>query len=88
MLAGEIILVFGLFSLGRGLLDVFRSEAVARSNRGLNERIKSGRSGAMPGQRRHAEDPAEVRRQGKNVLWFSAATLVTGVVVMALSSSV
>lgn len=88
MEAGKIILVFGVFLLGRGLLDVFRCESVALQNRHLNERIKRGGSGALPGRRPHAESPAEVRRQGKRVLWFSAATLVTGVIVMALSSSV
>lgn len=81
---GATILVFGLFLLFRGLLDVFRSEAVATANRGLNarrvrENVHSGR--------RHAESPAEVRRQGKNVLWFSAGTITLGIVFMMLSGS-
>ena len=79
---GATILVFGLFLLGRGLLDVFRSEAVATANRGLNarrvrENVHSGR--------RHAESSTEVRRQGRNVLWFSAATITVGIAVMILS---
>lgn len=92
MQAGAVIFVFGMLMLGRGLIDVFRSEAVAASNRRRNALVESGRTGAIPTRfsetrRRHAESPAEVRRQGKNVLWFSAAMLVFAVLVMMLSGS-
>ena len=83
---GATVLVFGLLMLIRGLLDVFRCQAVAVANRGLNARRRSSNTGAMPNQPLHAEDPAEVRRQGKNVLWFSAVTIAVGVVLMVASS--
>ena len=84
---GSVLFVFGFLLLVRGLLDVFRADAVAEANRGLNARINSGRSGAMLNQRRHAEKPADVRRQGKRVLWFSALTLAVSIGLMALSST-
>lgn len=91
METGAIILVFGLFLLGRGLIDVLRCEAVAASNRRRNERVRSGLTGGIPAtfnerRRPHAEGAAEVRRQGKNVLWFGAATIAVGIVVMTLFS--
>lgn len=83
-------MVFGLLLLGRGLLDVFRSEAVAAANRRRNARVSSGATGGVPAtfsekRRPHAERPDEVKRQGKNVLWFSGALIAVGVVVMMLS---
>jgi hypothetical protein len=87
METGGIILVFGVLLLGRGLIDVLFSDAVAASNRRRNDRVRSGVTGGIPAtfqerRRPHAEGKAEVRRQGKNVLWFGAATILIGVAVM------
>ena len=85
---GAIVLVFGLFLTGRGLLDMFRSGAVADSNRRRNQRVRSGRANIPATFREmrqpHAEDAPTVRRQGRNVLYFGLATVAVGVVLMIL----
>ena len=86
---GAVILVFGLLSLGRGLLDVFCSNAVAESNRRRNKAVREGRLGGPPAtfgemRRPHAESPSDVRAKGKNVLWFGGALCVIGITLMLL----
>lgn len=83
---GAIVLVFGLLLTGRGLFDMFRSGAVADSNRRRNAKVRSGRSN-IPAtfqemRRPHAEDASIVRRQGHNVLYFGLVTVAVGVIVM------
>ena len=86
---GSIILVFGLFIVGRGLLDVFRSGAVAESNHRRNKAVREGRLGGAPAtfgemRRPHAETAKTVRSQGKNVLWFGGALCAIGIALMIL----
>ncbi len=76
--------------MGRGFIDVVWSESVADFNRRRNARVRSGKTGGIPAtfeERRipHAEKAADVRRKGKNVLWFAGALIAVGTAVMMLS---
>ena len=87
METGGIVFFFGMLILGRGLIDVMFSNAVAASNRRRNDRVRSGATGGFPStfqdmRRPHSEGAAEVRRQGINVLWFGSATILVGIAVM------
>lgn len=83
MQGGGIILSFGLLFIGRGLLDVFRSTAVAEANRRRNAHIRSGRSRiSFASANYYAEDAAGVRIQGKRVLWFGGIVTAVGMAVL------
>jgi hypothetical protein len=87
--AGAIIIVFGLLLVGRGLLDMLRSDKLAAANQ--RRRQSTGqrwfeRPKTFEELRRPPPIHAiTVNRQGRRVLWFGGATIVLGIAVLALS---
>ncbi len=84
---GAMILIFGLFLVGRGLLDVFRSGSVADRNRRRNKAVREGRALGVRAtfyemRNPHAETSSKVKSQGRNVLWCGGALCVIGIAVM------